>query len=244
MQAARRTLLQIRFRKSISIFPRPGSEKPRRTLKHDDTFIVVDSYGDIGASGGGVDGLFQRIRASCRGSNFCSMACSRCCSDSNVRDDNSVLTVDLTNPDVYYDQKLVLGKDTLHIVRTLFLWRATAYQRFCIRNHGDKPVALAVSFVFASDFADIFEARGIRRRASRQPAKRRSTAQTVTLNYQGLGRRHRAGPSSIRSRAGGSHQHGRVLDIELEPRERRSIFVAVNCDGAGRDPNACISSGE
>ena len=31
----------------------------RRTLKHDDTFIVLDSHGDIGASAGGPDGLFN-----------------------------------------------------------------------------------------------------------------------------------------------------------------------------------------
>ena len=33
--------------------------RPRRTLKHDDTFVVVDSHGDIGASAGGSDGLFH-----------------------------------------------------------------------------------------------------------------------------------------------------------------------------------------
>jgi hypothetical protein len=28
--------------------------RPRRSLKHDDTFIVLDSHGDIGASAGGL----------------------------------------------------------------------------------------------------------------------------------------------------------------------------------------------
>ena len=34
------------------------ASRPRRTLKQDDTFVVVDSHGDIGASAGGSDGLF------------------------------------------------------------------------------------------------------------------------------------------------------------------------------------------
>ena len=38
--------------------------RPRRTLKYGDTFIVLDSYGDIGASAGGPDGLFQPTPAS------------------------------------------------------------------------------------------------------------------------------------------------------------------------------------
>ena len=33
--------------------------RQRRSLKHDDTFIVLDSHGDIGASAGGPDGLFN-----------------------------------------------------------------------------------------------------------------------------------------------------------------------------------------
>jgi len=34
--------------------------RPRRTLKHGDTFAVLDSYGDIGISAGGADGIFDQ----------------------------------------------------------------------------------------------------------------------------------------------------------------------------------------
>jgi hypothetical protein len=33
--------------------------RPRCTMKHDDCFLVLDSHGDIGASLGGPDGLFN-----------------------------------------------------------------------------------------------------------------------------------------------------------------------------------------
>jgi len=33
--------------------------RPRRALKHGDSFLVVDSHGDIGASAGGSDGLYH-----------------------------------------------------------------------------------------------------------------------------------------------------------------------------------------
>ena len=62
---------------------------------------------------------------------------------SNLRDDNSALTVDLTNPDIYRDGSLVLQKDLLHIVRTIFLWRGTAYQRIGVQNHGDRRASFA-----------------------------------------------------------------------------------------------------
>ena len=34
-------------------------EPPHTTLKHDDTFVKFDSHGDMGASAGGLDGLFD-----------------------------------------------------------------------------------------------------------------------------------------------------------------------------------------
>src|SRR5438105_12586101 len=113
--------------------------RPRRTLKHGDTFIVVDSHGDIGASAGGPDGLFD---ADTRFLSYLELlldGAQPLLLGSNVRDDNTSLTVDLTNPDIYADEHLVLPKDTLHVVRTIFLWHNTAYQRLAIRNHGHRP---------------------------------------------------------------------------------------------------------
>jgi len=54
--------------------------RPRRTLKYGDTFIVLDSHGDIGASAGGTDGLSSMpTRAISLASNSCSMDCSPFC---------------------------------------------------------------------------------------------------------------------------------------------------------------------
>src|ERR1700730_19456137 len=63
---------------------------------------------------------------------------------SNLRDDNSAFSVDLSNPDLMADQRIVLEKDTVHILRTMFLWRSTAYQRLGVRNYGDGTVTFAV----------------------------------------------------------------------------------------------------
>ena len=97
------------------------STRPRRTLKHGDCFAVLDSHGDIGATPGGPDGIYHcdtrhlgHLELSLNGMQCLLLG-------SNIRDDNSLLTVDLTNPDIYFDQKLVLPKDTLHVVRTLYV---------------------------------------------------------------------------------------------------------------------------
>src|SRR6187402_1458698 len=119
------------------------SARPRRSLKHDDTFIVLDSHGDIGASAGGPDGLFHHDTRYLARLELVLNDLQPLLLGSNMRDDNSALTVDLTNPDIYRQGSLVLQKDLLHIVRTIFLWRGTAYQRIGVQNHGDRPVASA-----------------------------------------------------------------------------------------------------
>src|SRR4051812_43007746 len=149
---------------TIFYIPATGpAARPRRTLKRDDTFLVVDAHGDIGASAGGPDGLFHhdtrflsRLEVLVNGVQLLLLG-------SNVRDDNAVLKVDLTNPDLFHGDRRVLEKDTLHIDRTIFLSAGTAFQRLALRNYGADPVELAISVTFDSDFADLFEARGMHR---------------------------------------------------------------------------------
>src|SRR3981189_1531940 len=103
--------------------------RPRRSLKHDDTFIVLDSHGDIGASAGGPAGLFNADTRYLARLELVLDEVQPLLLGSNLRDDNSALAVDLTNPDVYRNGRIVLQRDMLHIVRTIFLWRGTASQR-------------------------------------------------------------------------------------------------------------------
>src|SRR3954469_22397396 len=162
------TQLTIRTVEQISespfYIPMTGpAARPRRSLKHDDTFIVLDSHGDIGASAGGPDGLFNADTRYLARLELVLDDVQPLLLGSNLRDDNSALTVDLTNPDVYRNERLILPKDMLHIVRTIFLWRGTFYQRIGLQNHSDRPASFDLSLVFDSDFADLFEVRGERR---------------------------------------------------------------------------------
>ena len=128
--------------------------RPRRALKHDDTFIVLDSHGDIGASAGGPDGLFHCDTRYLARLELVLDEVQPLLLGSNLRDDNSALTVDLTNPDVVQGGRIVLQKDMLHIVRTVFLWRGIGYQRIGLQNHSDRPASFDLTLLFDNDFAD------------------------------------------------------------------------------------------
>src|ERR1700693_186518 len=160
--------------------------RPRRSLKHDDTFIVLDSNGDIGASAGGPDGLFNADTRYLARLELVLDDVQPLLLGSNLRDDNSALTVDLTNPDIYRQGWIVLQKDMLHIVRTIFLWRGTAYQRIGLQNHGDRPANFDLTLLFDNDFADLFEVRGERRPRRGIGSSKLLGPGGVFLEYTGL----------------------------------------------------------
>jgi glycogen debranching enzyme len=206
------------------------ASRPRRSLKHDDTFIVLDSHGDIGASAGGPDGLFNADTRYLARLELLLDEVQPLLLGSNLRDDNSVLTVDLTNPDVYRGDRIVLQKDMLHIVRTIFLWHGTAYQRIGLQNHGDRPASFDLTLLFGNDFADLFEIRGERRPRRGVASSKVQGATDVILEYRGLdgvprttGLHFDPAPAKLSVNAATYH-------FDLAPQQMTSLFIAVSCN--------------
>jgi hypothetical protein len=78
-----------------------STTRPRRTLKHGDTFILIDSHGDIGGVPDGADGLFHCDTRYLSHLALTLEGVQPLLLGSNVYDDNAMLTVDCdpTNPD-------------------------------------------------------------------------------------------------------------------------------------------------
>jgi glycogen debranching enzyme len=204
--------------------------RPRRALKHDDTFIVLDSHGDIGASAGGPDGLFNADTRFLARLELSLDEVQPLLLGSNLRDDNSALTVDMTNPDVYQQGRLVLQKDMLHIVRTVFLWRGTAYQRIGLQNHGEETASFDLTFLFDNDFADLFEVRGERR-----PRRGVSTSHLlgpadVAFEYNGLDDKVRSTALHFEPRPTRLAVSSATYHLDLAPQAIASVFVTVSCN--------------
>src|SRR5271154_7518913 len=136
---------------------------PSRTLKYGDTFVVLDGRGDIGAASGDAVGLFHNDTRHLSRLELLVNDAPPLLLGSNLRDDNSAFFVDLTNPDLMIGERIGLEKDRVHILRTIFLWRATAYQRLGVHNYADGAIDLRLAILFESDFADLFEVRGAHR---------------------------------------------------------------------------------
>ena len=220
--------------------PATGSPtRPRRTLKHNDTFAVFDSHGDIGASSGSADGLFDCDTRFLSQLELLINGTQPLLLNSAVKDDNLNYYVDLTNPDIYIDGRLSLPKDTVHIARTIYLCDGSLRERIALTNHSADTVALTLSVTFASDFADIFEVRGIHRERRGKSWSQITEDGGVLLSYRGLddvGRETAIAfeppPSNLGSNFG-------AYDVMLSPGEKRTIFVTVA--SRGRLPKSTVS---
>ncbi|CAL76254.1 conserved hypothetical protein [Bradyrhizobium sp. ORS 278] len=217
--------------------------RPRRSLKHDDTFIVLDGHGDIGASAGGPDGLFNADTRYLARLELTLAEVQPLLLGSSLRDDNSGLTIDLTNPDIYHQGRLVLPKDMLHIVRTIFLWRGTFYQRIGVQNHGDRRASFDLKLTFDNDFADLFEVRGSVRKRRGTGSARLMGPSDVMLDYRGLDNVTRTtalhfDPRPVRLAVDVASYH-----FDLEPQQSTSLFIAVTCNAAaGQQPGRFFRS--
>jgi glycogen debranching enzyme len=202
--------------------------RPRRSLKHGDTFIVLDSHGDLG--GNGADGLFHGDTRFLSRLVLTLDGASPLLLGSTIYDNNTLMAVDLTNPDTYRDGHLVQPKDTLHIARQIFLWRGTAYQRLVVRNHGDHAIELRLALSFDADFADLFEVRGTARRRRGTVTRAVTDSSHVVISYQGLDNRPRRTAIAFSPEPSELTAKLAVYRLSVDPGEVTRIVQTATCE--------------
>jgi glycogen debranching enzyme len=201
-----------------------------RVLKRDDTFAVFDRYGDVQPVGLGEQGIYHD------GTRFLSKLILRLGDQrpillsSTIRDDNVLFAVDLTNPDVNSDGKVILHRGSLHIYRSKFLRQGVCYERLSVRNYGLAAVNTSLSLLFDSDFADIFEVRGQRRDFRGQRLDDFIDSSTAALAYRGLDnvvRRMRISCDPVPERI----SPGKVtFSVDLGPGAESEFLVRMACE--------------
>src|SRR5439155_14215709 len=104
---------------------------------------------------------------------------------STVKEDNDLLTADLTNPDILRDGGIATPRGAVHLFRAIFLQERCCYQRVRVTNYARESVDLTLRFRFENDFADLFEVRGLKR-ARRGRRSNAAGDRRVELCYEGL----------------------------------------------------------
>jgi glycogen debranching enzyme len=223
-------------------------EEHPQVLKHEQSFVLFDRFGDIQALGSSDEGLYHDDTRFLSHQELTIDGARPLHLGSNTKDDSSLLLIELMNPDMHWQGEagpVDVPKGTLHIFRAKLLWQGRCYEHIRFTNYGLVHVSAHVGMTFAADFVDLFEVRGMKRarRGERLPALVGEAE--VTLPYRGLDARLRRtrlcfDPRPVRLSAGAAG-----FDIELAPGEECHLYCTVVCeyedDPGVQDGNATVT---
>jgi len=232
--AARDDVILVRDRYYILATSALVDERTR-VLKHGDTFAIFDRYGDIRTVGTGQQGVFQGDTRMLSRLELRLGSAHPLLLSSTVTEDNSVMAVDLANPDLDLDGEdpRLLARETVHILRAVCLWQRTCCMSFQLHSFGSGAIALPVELAFEADFADMFEVRGTRRTRRGTVLAPEVEQGRVRLAYQGLDGRLRAATLYLEPDPAVLTASGARWDVRLEPGEEQTLRLAVACEVDG-----------
>ncbi|MBI5491931.1 MAG: amylo-alpha-1,6-glucosidase [Deltaproteobacteria bacterium] len=201
----------------------------RLILKDDDMFGIFDRFGDILPLGKEEQGLYYK------GTRFLSSYELRINGmrplflSSNIDEDNIVMSVDLTNPDIYSKDGLALNRDSIHIMRSRLLLDGRCLEYIRLKNFGHGMVAFSLELSFGTDFKDIFEVRGLKRKRRGTMLPPESRGRRFTLSYMGLDRAMRTTCVAFSSNPDTKKDNTFGFDVTLKPASMESFFLTIGC---------------
>lgn len=209
------------------------SGEPPLVLRHDDCFGVFNDIGDIDAEARTEAGLYRagvrhlsRLTLSVAGLRPLLLA-------ANTREDNVLLTFNLTNPDVRGDAgRIVLPRGTLFITRSRYLWNGVCYELLRVRNFALHSVQVELVVRFAADFENIVDVRAQRRVDAGRARFERVERDSVTQGYLGADEVVRETIVDCHSAPDAISSDSLRFRLQLGSRGEKTIAFAIGCRSA------------
>ena len=160
--------------------------RPKVFLSHGPGFAIFDHAGDVPLAGTDPFGLFHH------GTRFLDRWELRIDGDfpillsSAPTADGAQLVTWVSNTDRRHDGEVVLERDALAVQRRKALCGGVLYERLDVRSFIPRPVTVTLSILFAADFADEFEVRGVERARRGTVEPPRLSPSEVRFDYEGL----------------------------------------------------------
>ncbi len=212
------------------IIARRGKIKPYLVLKQGDSFALFSHYGDIDKQIGlGEEGIYHKGTRFVSRLEFFLFDAKPFFLSSGVREDNILLTVDLTNPDTIVSKNLFLPRGSIHVLRSKFLFEGGYYECIKIQNFALFPISLPFSIAFDADFADIFEVRGVRRERRGERLKATVREGSVILGYRGLDGVLRETSFTFSPNPTEIRDSQAIFWTNLAPKGTFTLFLTISC---------------
>ncbi|MGA8601951.1 MAG: glycogen debranching N-terminal domain-containing protein, partial [Beijerinckiaceae bacterium] len=152
-------------------------------LKHANTFIVADANGNVVGEG---DGMF---RDDTRVLSYWMLTVGGkkpALLSASVSQDNILFTSHLTNRPLPPLGGQSLPQGVIHVERQRLIFEGALYERITLSNFGPEETQVPLELEFDADFRDMFEVRGVSRRARGELLAPEIGPSSVCLCYRGL----------------------------------------------------------
>jgi glycogen debranching enzyme len=222
----------------LATFAHP--EEQPQVLKEGDTFAMFDRFGDIAVLAPGQEGVYHDDTRYLSHQELTINGARPLYLGSSVEEANSLLVIDLMNPDLTVGGEVVLSKGTLHIYRAKLLWKGACYEHIRLSHHGEDSATVRLEMSFEGDFVDLFEVRGMQRRERGERLAPEVGAAEVVLPYMGRDRQLRRTrvhfePAPRKLEAGRA-----AFELRLDPGEEHHLYMTVMCEYQGKPPHQAM----
>jgi glycogen debranching enzyme len=214
------------------------AEEQSRVLKYADMFAVFNQDGNICPFGFESHGIYFE------GTRFVSHFIlhindsAPLLLSSTVKEENELMVVDFTNPEIPMDDREFIAKEQVHILRSCFLRKQCYYERLTVTNYGLSTVKFSVSLEFEADFKDIFEIRGRHRHKRGTMLKPEIKNSSVELRYRGLDGIYRSTLLAFDPKPSKLGRQKADFHITLAPGQQKSYQIRILCSNG----NAKVAS--
>jgi len=210
----------------------PSGERSH-VLRHDDTFGLFNEIGDIDAETRSEAGLYRggvrhlsRLTLTIASLRPLVLAAA-------PRDDNLLLTVNLTNPDVRGEGgRITLPRGTLHITRLRFIWEGVCHEMIRVRNFALSTVSVELAVRFGSDFENIVDVRAQRRVDAARSRFERVERDSVTQGCLGADEVTRETIVDCHTAPESISADSLRYRLQLGSRGEKTIALAIGCRSA------------
>ncbi|MEJ0084180.1 MAG: glycogen debranching N-terminal domain-containing protein [Pseudomonadota bacterium] len=209
-----------------------GNDK-QLTLKHDDCFGLFNEIGDIDAEARTEAGLYRAgvrhlSRLTLTVNSFRPLLLA-----ASPREDNVLLTVNLTNPDVRGEGgRVVLPRGTLYITRTRFIWNGVCHEKIRVRNFALTSINVELAIRFGSDFENIIDVRAQRRIDAGRGRFERVERDSVTQGYLGADEVVRETVVDCHTPPDSISSDALRYKLQIGSRGEKTIAIAIGCRSA------------
>jgi len=201
----------------------------RHVLKNANSFAVFDELGQFQASGSAAEGLFfedtrylSRLAVAINGARPLLLS-------STVTEGNTMLSVDLANPDTADHGSPGLAPVSIHLLNEIALGSDALFATINLHNYSREPAELSLSIELDADFVDMFEVRGMHRARRGTLAPVQVQAAGPVFAYRGLDDVTRRSIVALEPRprlTGGDAR----WEVSLAPGERWKARLEVHCE--------------